>query len=68
MLEFIRKNGQATKEEIDNLLLDKLSVIFADEQRKNKVRNLVYSLSKREKSIENAGTNRYPVWKLMLGF
>lgn len=68
ILEFIRKNGQAKKDEIDKLLLDKLPAVLDDEQKKNKVRNLVYALSKREKSIENQGTSRYPVWKITPGF
>lgn len=68
ILEFIRKNGQATKTEIDNLLLDKLPAVLDEQQRKNKVRNLVYSLSKKEKSIDNQGTIRYPVWILTAAF
>ena len=68
ILEFIRKNEQATKEEIDNLLLDKLPAVLDIQQRKNKVKNLIYSLSKKEKSIENQGTSRYPIWKLTPGF
>lgn len=68
ILEFIRKNGQATKEEIDKLLLDKLPGILDEDQKKNKVRNLVYALSKREQSIENQGTSRYPIWKITPGF
>ena len=64
ILEFIRKNKQATKEEIDTLLLDKLPAVLDEQQQKNKVRNLMYALSKREQSIENKGTSRYPIWKL----
>lgn len=51
ILEFIRKNKQATKEEIDTLLLDKLPAVLDEQQQKNKVRNLMYALSKREQSI-----------------
>jgi ATP-dependent DNA helicase RecG len=64
ILEFIKKNKQATKEEIDNLLLDKLPAVLDKPQRKNKIRNLIYALSNKEKSIENNGTSRYPIWKL----
>jgi ATP-dependent DNA helicase RecG len=64
ILEFILENKQATKEEIDTLLLDKLPAVLDEQQQKNKVRNLMYALSKREQSIENKGTSRYPVWKL----
>jgi ATP-dependent DNA helicase RecG len=67
VLEFIRKNGHASKKEIDKLLLDKLPAVLDEDQRKNKIRNLIYSLSKREKSIDNQGTNRFPIWKLSSG-
>jgi len=64
VLEYIRKFGHASKVDIDNLLLDKLPASLADHQRKNKVRNLIYALSKRYKVIENQGTKRNPVWRL----
>jgi len=62
ILEYIKKNGQITKSEIDSLILDKLPAILDEKQRKNKIRNLIYSLSKREKCIENKGSIRYPIW------
>ena len=52
------------KEEIDTLLLDKLPAALDEQQQKNKIRNQMYALSKREQSIENKGTSRYPIWKL----
>ena len=64
VLEYIKNYGQVTKEEIDNLLLDKLPAILDKEQKKNKIRNLLYSLSKKEQVVENKGTKRYPMWKL----
>ncbi|HET6556974.1 MAG TPA: RNA-binding domain-containing protein [Prolixibacteraceae bacterium] len=66
ILEYIRKNKHATKEEIDILLLDKLPAVLNKQQQKNKVRNLIYALSKKEMSIVNQGTVRYPIWKLTL--
>lgn len=68
ILEFIKKNGQITKDEIDNLLLDKLPAVLDKQQQKNKIRNLIYALSKKEQSIENQGTIRYPIWKLTATF
>ena len=68
ILEFIKKNGQITKDEIDNLLLDKLPAVLDKQQQKNKIRNLIYALSKKEQSIENQGTIRYPIWKLTSTF
>lgn len=62
VLDFISKYGKATKEEIDNLLLDILPDILDEGQKKNKVRNLMYAMHKRDKIIENKGTTRNPLW------
>ena len=62
ILEYLDKYKQASKEDIDNLLLDILPGVLDEKQRKNKIRNLVYALSKKDKTIENQGTNRYPKW------
>jgi len=64
ILELIEKYGQASKKEIDNLILDILPAILNKSQRENKVRNIIYSMSKRDKSIVNKGTTRYPKWEL----
>ena len=63
VLDFINKYGSATKEDIDKLILDILPAILDIQQKENKVRNLVYSMSKRDRTIINHGTNRNPVWK-----
>jgi ATP-dependent DNA helicase RecG len=62
ILEYIEKYGAASKEQIDELLLDILPSVLDDNQKENKVRNLIYSLSKREKVIKNKGTTRKPIW------
>lgn len=65
ILEYIRTNGQATRQEIDTLLFDKLPAVLDRQQRTHKIKNLVYALSKKEHLIDNHGTIRYPVWKLI---
>jgi ATP-dependent DNA helicase RecG len=65
ILEYIKKNGSITKKEIDGLILDKLPAILDNNQKKNKIRNLISSLSLKEKLIDNQGTIRYPIWKLV---
>jgi ATP-dependent DNA helicase RecG len=62
ILEYLDKYTEATREDIDNLLLDILPGVLDEKQRKNKIRNLVYALSKRDKIIKNQGTSRYPKW------
>lgn len=51
------------KEDIDNLLLDILPPILDKQKKENKIRNLIYTMHKREQSIVNQGTNRKPIWK-----
>jgi len=64
ILEFIEKYGQASKKEIDDLLLDILPSVLSKKQKENKIRNIIYAMSKRDKSIINKGTNRHPKWIL----
>lgn len=63
ILEFIDKYGSCNKEDIDKLIVDILPGILDKGQKENKVRNLVYAMSKRDQTIINKGTNRNPVWK-----
>ncbi len=62
ILEYLDKYGSATKQDIDSLILDILPNILDKSQKENKVRNIVYSMSKKDESIENEGTNRKPKW------
>ena len=63
ILEFIDKYGGASKEDIDKLILDLLPSVLNPEQKENKVRNLVYAMSKKDNLIKNYGTQRKPLWK-----
>jgi len=51
---------------IDNLIYDKLPEILDEDQKSNKIRNIMHSLSKKENKIINKGTNRNPKWELNL--
>ncbi len=62
ILDYIDEYGSASKANIDQLLLDILPAVLDDAQKQNKVRNLIYALSKKEKAIKNQGTIRYPRW------
>jgi len=47
-----------------SMILEYLSKYGSDyKQKENKVRNIIYSMSKRDKTILNTGTNRKPNWK-----
>lgn len=62
VLAYIAEYGSATKSDIDDLLMDKLSDVLDEKQKHNKVRNLLYSMSKRDRFIRNDGTSRKPSW------
>ena len=64
ILDYIKQYGSATKANIDHLILDILPSNLDEKQRANKVRNLVYALSKKDKLIVNQGTIRFPKWIL----
>lgn len=64
IIEYITKYRVASKKDIDKLLLDILPAILDENQKANKIRNIVYAMSKKDKSIENKGTTRYPQWIL----
>ena len=48
----------------DNLLLDKLSDALDDQQKKNKVRNIIYAMANRDKTVVNKGSPVKSVWAL----
>lgn len=62
ILEFIERYGSASKEDVDKLIIDILPSVLTINQKENKVRNLIYSMSKRDLTIVNTGSNRYPKW------
>lgn len=62
ILEYLTKYKTASKKDIDNLILDILPKILNENQKKNKVRNIIYSMSKGDCSISNNGTSRNPIW------
>jgi ATP-dependent DNA helicase RecG len=65
VLAFIKKFGSASRNEIDNLLYEKLPDILSHEQKKNKIRNLLQEMSKNDGSIRTqGGPGRHARWIL----
>lgn len=64
VLSFIKQYGSASRKDIDNLLLDKLSDALDDQQKKNKVRNIIYAMTNHDKTIVNKGSYVKSVWAL----
>ena len=46
IVQYIEKFGAASRREIDELLMNKLSDVLSAEQKKNKIKNLLYALAK----------------------
>ena len=65
IVEYIKKYGHATRQEIDTLLLDKLSDVLALVQKRNKIHNLLHMLVRRQ-LIRNTGSRRFPKYVLVL--
>ena len=65
IIQFLNKYHKASRVEIDELLMDKLSNVLSDKQKRTKIRNLLYEMSKKEKFIFNQSpSTANPVWVL----
>jgi ATP-dependent DNA helicase RecG len=65
IMEFISKYKEATRDDLDKLLLDKLSNVLTEEQKRTKIRNLLYEMSKKDESIYNQSkSTAKPIWSL----
>lgn len=63
LTDYLGRFGQAGRAEINKLLVDKLSDALSDEQKEDKIGNLLTKL-RRNKRILNTGTRSQPVWRL----
>jgi len=65
ILSYLREFGSADRRELERLILDKLSDVLDAAQKKNKFRNLLYAMSKRDKTIEKSGGLQKGRWVLV---
>lgn len=63
LLEYLDKFGKASRQDIDKFLLDKLSEALDEEQKKNKIANLLTKL-RRSGVIANCGSRKASEWVL----
>jgi ATP-dependent DNA helicase RecG len=61
--DYLSKFKSASRKDIDTLIKDKLSDALTDEQRSNKVSNLLTKM-RRNGVIDNTGTRSHPIWTL----
>ena len=64
IIAFIKKYESATKREIDELLIDKLPNALDEKQKRKKINNLLYVMSKKDSKIKNKGSKKKPKWVL----
>ncbi|MCX5657429.1 MAG: transcriptional regulator, partial [Candidatus Omnitrophica bacterium] len=64
IISFIGKYSQASRADIDKLLMDKLPNIMTDKQKKVKISNLLNEMANKEENIKNTASCRKPVWVL----
>lgn len=63
LTDYLEKFGQASRTEVDKLLLEKLSDVLTLDQKKSKISNLLTKM-RRQGRIVNHGPKTKPVWKL----
>ena len=61
--KYLQQYHKASRQDIDTLLLDKLSDVLSENQKRIKVKNLLAAMS-RDGLIRNAGSRRLPQWVL----
>ena len=65
VIAFIKKYGSASRKEIDDLLMGKLSDALEEKQKRNKIHNLLHEMYKKDETIRNTGSRRKPKWVLI---
>lgn len=64
VVSYLKKFGEATRKDIDKLLLDKISDALDEKQKRNRIRNLLFEMSHKDNTIFAAGPRRTAVWVL----
>ena len=63
VLAYLQQFGEATRGELDALLMDKLSDVLNNRQKRDAVNNLIQGM-KREGLVEVSGTRRWAQWRI----
>ena len=65
VLEYLTEYDKASRSEIDELLLDKLSNVLSEKQKRTKIKNLIFEMSKKDETIYNKSISKSnPMWVL----
>lgn len=63
--ELLKKKKMVSREDIDGLLMDKLSDALSEKQKRTKIHNLLYEMTTKDKTIVNKGSRRNPKWSFV---
>ena len=66
ILEYLKQYGHASRGDIEALLLDKLSDVLNEVQKRYKVKNLLHAMAKRDGTIRSTGSGSHSRWELSL--
>jgi len=64
VISYLRQYGFATRQDIDELLLVKMSDALDEQQKRRRIGNILQEMAKKEGTIENSGSKRFSKWKL----
>jgi len=60
--DLVEEFGSANRRDIDELILDRLPAVLTGNQKKKKIGNLLYKMSKKLGILKNTGSQKFPVW------
>lgn len=61
IVNYLKEYNEASRKEIDDLIINKLPEVLLEQQKKNKIKNYLSALSKSDK-IRNIGSDRFSKW------
>ncbi|MBI9070703.1 MAG: hypothetical protein JEY94_03855 [Melioribacteraceae bacterium] len=65
VINLMEKKSEVSRQEIDSLLLDKYPKELEEKKRRTKIKNLLFTMSKKDITITNKGSATKPVWCLL---
>ena len=67
ILTYLSNNKIATRKEIDNLLMNRLSNSLTEEQKRKKIKEILYEMSIKDSTIINISkSTKYPKWSKLI--
>lgn len=64
IVKFLEQYHSASRQDIDNLIMSKLSDTLDEAQKRKKINNLLFEMSKKDGTIVNTGSSKRPNWVL----